>query len=112
MNFPIPSGMGPRGPGFQNFFSSEASRRFVRILRGAAIQICPAAVGFGKGPLIGAIRLIYVPRNFTFSSRVLVMRVFSAERVSLSDCRKSAMFDLSSRASDLVPHTPTSQSSA
>lgn len=90
----------------------EGGRRFVRIPRGAAIQICPAATGFGRGPLMGAIRLMYVPRNFTFSSRVLVMRVFSAERVSLRDCRNSAMFDLSSRASVLVPHTPISQSSA
>ena len=151
VNFPIPSGIGPCGPGFQKFFSR---RRFVRIPRGAAIQIFPAypplppnstfspfsftspnctvrcgerkgeqkkkkkkngggkEEGFGIGPLIGAIRLMYVPRNFAFSRRVFVMRVFSSDRVSLRDWRNSAMSVLSSRASFLLPHTPTSQSSA
>lgn len=109
VNLPIPVGIGPRGPGLQKPFSF---RRLVKICNGAAIQICPAALGLLRAPLVGAIRLIRTPRNFTLLQRVFVMRVFSADRVSLSDWRKSAMSDFRSRARDLGPQTPKSQSSA
>jgi len=43
---------------------------------------------------------------------VLVIRVFSSDRVSFRDRRKVAISERKVKAIDFGPHTPTSQSSA
>lgn len=86
MNSVIPRAIGPLGPGFQKPLSR---RRLARIERGAVSQRLPAArVG---DPRVGAMRLIRVPRNFTFPLLVLVIRVFSSDRARPKDCRKEPM---------------------
>ena len=105
----IPRALGPFFVAFQNFL---ARRRSAKILRGAHIRIFPAVVGWDKDPLVGVSLSIKVPRNFTLPRRVLVIKVFSSESVSLRDCRKVAMSFFRALAWAIVPHTPTSQSSA
>lgn len=109
MNFGIPRAIGPRGPEVQNPFSL---RRLTSTFRGAVIQMFPADLGRARRPRVGAIRWINVPRNFTFPCRVLVIRVFSSDRVNFRDCRKTDILERRVVASDLGPQTPTSQSSA
>jgi len=105
----IPSAIGPPGLVFQNPLSR---RRLAKLERGAVSHRLPAAVGCERGPLFGAIRRIRVPKNFTFLSLVLVIRVFSSERVRCRERRKDPMLFRRLFARDLGPQTPTSQSSA
>lgn len=107
MNFVIPMGIGPFGPGFQNPFS--LSRLVIRG-RGIVIHILPD--DRGRKRRVGAIRRISVPKNFTRPRRVLVISVFSSDRVNFRESRKFAISVRRDLARALVPHTPTSQSSA
>jgi len=68
--------IGPLGLGFQKPFWRS---RVARVLRGTASQRFPVARRFG--PLIMTIRLMRVPRNLTLPYCVLVIRVFSSDRV-------------------------------
>src|SRR5437879_9242819 len=107
MNFVIPMGIGPFGPGSQNPFSLS---RLASRGRGTVIHRLPDERG--RKRRVGAIRRIRVPKNFTRPEQVLVISVFSSDRVNFKESKKAAISVRRDLARALVPHTPTSQSSA
>lgn len=62
--------------------------------------------------LFDAYLLISVPKNLALFTLVFVIRVFSSDSVSFKFIRCSFRLFLSSTAAFLLPHSPTSQSSA